>query len=142
MPAPGNGRTPQQRAAPAPTRWDEKRTETVIARLLQAGVILAAVVVLLGGTMYMLRGGEPAAHYRIFNGEREDLRTVTGVLHDLPDLRWRAVMQFGLLLLIATPVARVLFSIFAFAVEKDYLYVVITAIVFAILLYSLIGHYA
>lgn len=128
-------------SVPANPGWTEKRTELVIGRLLQCGVLLAAIVVLSGGVMYMIRDGEPAAHYRIFNGEREDLRTVTGVLHDLPLLRWRAVIQFGLLLLIATPIARVLFSVFAFAAEKDYMYVIVTLIVFAILLYSLTGHY-
>jgi uncharacterized membrane protein len=51
----------------------------------------------------------------------------------------RAIIQCGLLLLIATPVARVLFSIVAFALEKDRLYVVLTLIVFCILIYSLFG---
>jgi uncharacterized membrane protein len=135
----GTGRARTKEAAPP--AWSEKQTELVIGRLLQAGVILAATIVLLGGVMYLARGGEPAAHYRIFNGEREDLRTVSGVLHDLPHRRWRAVIQLGLLLLIATPIARVVFSIFAFALEKDYLYVGITTIVLVILMYSLMGHY-
>ncbi len=126
---------------PAKPKWDEKRTELIIGRLLQFGVILAAVLVMFGGAMYLIHDGEPATHYRLFNGEREDLRTVTGVLHDLPLLRWRAIIQFGLLVLIATPIARVLFSVFAFAAQRDYLYVVVTLIVFAILLYSLMGHY-
>lgn len=144
MPTQGTSPGVQQPAQPIPAKaaWDEKRTEMVMGRLLQVGVVLAAVVVLVGGVMYLIRDSEPAAHYRIFTGEREDLRTLTGVIHDLPLLHWRAVIQFGLLLLIATPISRVLFSVVAFAVEKDYLYVVITLIVFAILLYSLMGHYA
>jgi uncharacterized membrane protein len=43
----------------------------------------------------------------------------------------------GLLLLIATPVARVAFSVIGFALEKDWMYVVITLIVLALLIYSL-----
>lgn len=132
---------PASVGVPVDPERNEKRTEVVIGRLLQLGVVLAAFVVLFGGVMYMIYDGEPAAHYRIFNGEREDLRTVTGVLHDLPLLRWRAVIQFGLLILIATPISRVLFSVFAFAFEKDYMYVIVTLIVLAILLYSLMGHY-
>jgi uncharacterized membrane protein len=50
-----------------------------------------------------------------------------------------AVIQFGLLLLIATPVARVVFSAIAFAVERDKLYVAFTLTVLAILTYSLMG---
>ena len=45
----------------------------------------------------------------------------------------------GLLLLIATPVARVLFSAIAFAIERDGMYVVITLVVLAILMLSLFG---
>ena len=41
-------------------------------------------------------------------------------------------------MLIATPVARVAFSIFVFLEEHDFLYVTIAAMVLLILLYSLI----
>ena len=53
--------------------------------------------------------------------------------------RGRGLIQFGLLLLIATPVARVAFSVAAFAIQRDRLYVVVTLIVLAILTYSLAG---
>jgi uncharacterized membrane protein len=45
--------------------------------------------------------------------------------------------SLGILLLIATPVARVIFTVFAFAHERDWTYVVVTLIVLALLLYSL-----
>jgi len=45
-------------------------------------------------------------------------------------------MELGVLLLIATPVIRVLFSVFAFIYEKDYLYVAFTLIVLFVLIYS------
>ncbi len=121
--------------------WTEKRIELVVGRLLQIGVLLAAAVVIGGAVPYLMRGGEPESHYHIFTGEREDLRSVPGVLHDLGALRPRAVIQLGLLLLILTPIARVAFSAIAFGLQKDYMYVVITLIVFGILMYSLMGHY-
>jgi uncharacterized membrane protein len=43
----------------------------------------------------------------------------------------------GILILIATPVARVAFSVFAFAEERDRMYVIVTLIVLALLLFSL-----
>lgn len=128
-------------AVPSPPAWTDERVEIVVGRLLQIGVTLAAAVVLLGGVIYLAHDGRDPAHYRIFKGEREDLRSVTGVIHDLLIPRWRAVIQLGLLLLIATPVARVVFSVFAFALEHDYLYVIITLIVLSILVFSLFGHY-
>jgi uncharacterized membrane protein len=77
--------------------------------------------------------------YGVFRGEPADLRDVRGIIRDTLALRGRGIIQLGLLLLIATPVARVAFSIFGFAKEGDRLYVVFTLIVFSILLYSLIG---
>jgi uncharacterized membrane protein len=43
------------------------------------------------------------------------------------------------LLLIATPIARVSFSIVGFSIERDYLYVSFTVIVLLVLLYSFLG---
>ncbi|MFZ3368535.1 MAG: DUF1634 domain-containing protein, partial [Candidatus Sulfotelmatobacter sp.] len=68
-----------------------------------------------------------------------DLRSVGGILRDAVALRGRGIIQLGLLLLIATPVARVAFSIFGFAEERDRLYVIVASIVLLVLLYSLIG---
>jgi uncharacterized membrane protein len=53
----------------------------------------------------------------------------------------RSIMQLGLLLLIATPIARVIFSVFAFAIEGDRMYVIFTLIVLTVLLYSLFGSF-
>ncbi len=51
----------------------------------------------------------------------------------------RSVIQLGLLLLIATPIARVAFSVVAFAVQRDRVYVGLSAVVLAVLLWSLSG---
>jgi uncharacterized membrane protein len=77
--------------------------------------------------------------FRVFRGEPADLRDVRGIIGDTVALHGRGIIQLGLLLLIATPVARVAFSIFGFAQERDRMYVVFTVIVFAILLWSLLG---
>jgi uncharacterized membrane protein len=53
----------------------------------------------------------------------------------------RGVIQLGLLLLVATPVARVIFSVFAFARQRDFTYVVITLIVLGVLLFSLFAEH-
>ena len=62
-----------------------------------------------------------------------------GVLRDAVELSGRGIIQLGLLFLIATPVARVIFSIWGFAAERDRMYVVFTVIVLAILIFSLVG---
>jgi uncharacterized membrane protein len=116
---------------------DDKRVDEIIGVLLRTGVGLAAAVVLTGGILYLLRHGSYAASYRIFHGEPSSLSHVRSIAQYAFGLDPRGIIQFGLLVLIATPVARVLFTVFAFAYERDWTYVVITVIVLTLLLYSL-----
>ncbi len=124
-------------SSPADRTRQDKRVDEIIGTLLRTGVILAATVVLTGGIFYLARYGSLPARYAVFQGEPGELSHVFAILRDAFALHPRGIIQFGLLLLIATPVARVIFSVFAFAWERDWTYVVITLIVLALLLYSL-----
>lgn len=119
--------------------WTDQRIENILANLLRAGVLLSALVVLIGGVIYLIRHGHSPVDFRVFRGESADLRSVRGTIRDALELRGQGIIQLGLLLLIATPVARVAFSIFGFTEERDGIYVVFTLIVFSVLLYSLFG---
>ena len=119
--------------------WTDQRIENILGNLLRAGVLVSALVVSIGGVIYLLRHGRSPMDFRVFRGEPADLRDVRGIISDTVALRGRGIIQLGLLLLIATPVTRVAFSIFGFAEEHDRMYVVFTLIVFSILLYSLLG---
>lgn len=118
--------------------WTDLRIEVIIGSLLRAGVLLAATVVLAGAVLYLVRHGHEVVAYTSFHGVPDELKTFAGIFHGVVSFRARAIIQLGLLLLIATPIARVLFSAFAFALERDYMYVGITLMVLAILLYSLL----
>ena len=117
--------------------WTDERVDEIIGNLLRSGVILAAAVVLLGGGLYLTQHGLTVPDYRVFHGEPADLRGVSGIVRDALALDGRGLIQLGLLLLLATPVARVTVSVLAFALQRDRTYVVVTLIVLAILLYSL-----
>ncbi|MGC2791809.1 MAG: DUF1634 domain-containing protein [Candidatus Sulfotelmatobacter sp.] len=119
--------------------WTDRRMDVVIGNLLRFGVLVSALVVLLGGVLYLVRNGHSPTDYRVFRGEPSQLRSVRGILHNAVALNGRGIIQLGLLLLIATPVARVAFSIFGFAEEHDRMYVVVASIVLLVLGYSLIG---
>ena len=119
--------------------WTDRRMDLVIGNLLRSGVVLSAAIVLFGAVIYLVRHGHSPTEYRVFRGEPSDLRSVRGILRDALALRGRGIIQLGLLFLIATPVARVAFSIFGFAEEHDRMYVVIASIVLLVLAYSLIG---
>jgi uncharacterized membrane protein len=117
----------------------QRQQALLLGRLLQVGVILAAVVVLGGGIIYLSKhGGEPV-EFKVFRGEPIGLRRADEILRGGLSLQGRAIIQFGLLLLIATPIARVLLSVFTFIRQRDFTYVVITLIVLGLLLFSLLG---
>lgn len=118
---------------------DDLQVEQFIGRLLRLGVTLAGVVVFVGGVVYLARHGAETPNYRVFHGEPADLRGVQGIARQALSLHGRGLIQLGLLLLIATPVARVAFSALAFARRGDRTFVVVTLIVLAVLLYSLAG---
>jgi uncharacterized membrane protein len=108
----------------------DTRIETIIGNLLRIGVAAAAVLVLAGGVWYLADIGGAELSYAHF-AESGGIRT----LLTLP--KPEVVILAGLLLLIATPVARVVFSLIAFALERDWEYVAITAIVLGVLVYSI-----
>lgn len=121
------------------TPWTDQKIEEVVGNLLRTGVMLSAVVVLFGGIIYLARHGTEPADYGVFHGEPEELRTVGGIVRYAFSFHGRGIIQLGLLLLIATPVARVAFAVWGFAAERDRLYVFFTVVMLLILLGSLIG---
>ncbi len=123
-------------AAAPPT---SRRADHIVGNLLRIGVSIAGAIVLTGAVVYLLRHGHELPHYRVFHGEPSDLRTLTGIWHLTLTGHGRGLIQLGLLLLIATPIARVAYSLLDFSRQRDRLYVVVTLIVLGVLLYSLLG---
>lgn len=119
--------------------WTDQYVEELIGTLLRVGVTLAAAVVLFGGTIYLVRHGLTKPQFHVFKGEPSDLRTLSGIVKDALAFRGRGLIQLGLVLLIATPLARVAFSVVAFALEGDRLYVGVALIVLTVLVCSLVG---
>ncbi len=117
---------------------DEERFEQFLGNLLRAGVVVAGAVVLLGAVVYLYRHGGERPHAAVFRGEPADLRHPVSIVEDALRLSGRGIIQLGLLLLAATPVARVAFSVVGFLRERDTTYVVLTLIVLGVLLYSLV----
>jgi uncharacterized membrane protein len=109
----------------------DEQLNKLIGKLLRAGVAAAATVVLVGGIWYLVASDDVLVNYRQF---RPSVRNIRG-LGELPAPE--SVMLAGLLILIATPVARVVLSVVAFAAERDNKYVVCTTIVLLVLMYSI-----
>jgi uncharacterized membrane protein len=119
---------------------DDAIIDARIGMLLKIGTLTSASVILCGGIFFLFQQGSSKTDFHAFRGQPDYLTTVGGTISAAFRGNPAAIIQFGLLLLIATPVARVIFAVFAFALQKDFLYVTISTIVLLTLLYSLIWH--
>lgn len=117
---------------------DDRRLEIFIGNLLRVGVLSAAALVLAGGLVYLAQHHSDPVNYKGFRPETAELRNVAGIVTAAVHLHSEGLIQFGLLLLIATPVARVVLAVAGFYLERDYLYVIVSTIVLGILIFSLL----
>jgi uncharacterized membrane protein len=113
--------------------------EQLMGILLRSGVLLSAFVVAIGAVMFLFHHGIQHPHFALFQGQPLELRSVGTIVVAAFHLQPLAIIQFGLLLLIATPITRVLFSLLSFTVQRDWMYIGITAVVLSLLLFGLFG---
>jgi uncharacterized membrane protein len=106
-------------------RLDDSRMELIMGRVLQAGVLSAGALMLIGGVYYLALHGAQHPDYRTF--------------HKAVPERGETIMWAAVVLMIATPVLRVAFAVVAFAIERDWLYAGISLIVLSLLAYGLFG---
>jgi uncharacterized membrane protein len=109
----------------------------LVGRLLQGGVLLAALIVAAGGMIYLRAHGSALVDYHVFRGEPPLLRGVAGVVRGTLALDGESMIALGLLVLIATPIARVVLLLVAFIARRDRIYTAVTAVVLTVLLVSL-----
>lgn len=120
----------------------DKDIQSLVGNLLRAGVYVSMVIVILGGIIYLFEHGHEKIDYAEFSFHKVSLKTVESIFANVLTFKGAAVVQFGLLMLIFTPIARVLMAVVTFFLEKDYLYVLIGVIVLAIIMASLGGGFA
>jgi len=123
-------------------RFKDTDMQAIIGWVLRLGVFISMLVVFLGGIIYLYRHGQTIADYRVFRGVPGFLQDTSGVVNGVLTFRGRAIIQAGIILLIATPIIRVLCSAVGFVLEKDYMYVGITLLVLAIIFISMLSGHA
>jgi uncharacterized membrane protein len=124
--------------SPHAVAFDDARMEVIMGRLLQVGVLLSASVVLVGGVMYLAAHAATRASYRVFTANPIQLRHPAAMLRGIARGDASAIVELGILLLVATPICRVVFAVIAFAIQRDRLYVTISLTVLAVLLLGMV----
>lgn len=125
--------------------WSDKDMDLFIGKLLRYGVMLACGITLFGGVIYLFQNhGISMDHYKPtpdgepFPGVDRDLRELSTMIPRALTFDGAAIIQIGVCVLIATPIVRVAFSVIAFLIEKDYMYVTITLIVLFIIIANML----
>lgn len=127
-----SGRPPPERAR------SDARMSRLVALVLRGGVLLAAAVTAVGGLGLLVRHGGEVPDYRVFRGEEAPYRTVAEIARGVEDFSMPAIISLGIVLLIATPVARVMLTLGGFIAQRDRVYIAITGLVLLILASSLL----
>jgi uncharacterized membrane protein len=116
--------------------------ETVISAILRAGVAISIATILTGLIVTFLHhhdyfSSRPALG-NLIDARANYTASVRGVLAGVREGRGQSIVMLGVLILIATPVARVAASIALFAAEHDRVYVAITSVVLMLLILSFV----
>lgn len=113
--------------------------EQLIGQVLRYGVLTSGIIAIIGGIWYLIQSGSGIPNYTSFSGEPAGYTSLTGIIKGLAAGSAKEIIQLGVVILIATPILRIVFSLFSFILEKDRLYVVITLIVLLIIIFSMFG---
>lgn len=119
-------------------KFEDKKMEILMGNMLRYGVLLSALFVFGGAVIYLVQHGHEKPQYHLFSGEPYRFIHLGQIFKNAFEGQAREIIQLGLLILIATPIARIIFSITGFMLEKDYLYVTITTIVLLVIIVSLV----
>ena len=114
--------------------------QLLIAHRLRLGVGLAAFIAAVGVIVYLIQHGADAMpDYTQFSYtdpafHPADYTTPDGILSGIGEMNSRSWIQAGVIVLILTPVMRVVLSLFDFLRERDWLYAAITSVVLAVII--------
>jgi len=120
-------------------KFKDKDMQSLLGQVLRAGTVISISVVFIGGIIFLVRHGSSIANYKVFNGIPDFVQNPAGIMKGIFNLKGQAIIQFGIVLLIATPVVRVIFSAVGFVLEKDYMYVAISLLVLSIIFFSMMS---
>lgn len=96
----------------------DKDVQVILGTLLRIGVLVSTGVVLIGGLIFLIERSGETVSFGNFKPEEAKFSSIIEIFRGLKTFDGLAIIQFGVLLLIFTPIARVVFSIFSFVWYK------------------------
>lgn len=113
-----------------------------VGNLLRLGVILSVITSLVGFIKLFTEGFKMPKKYKLLDMGNSSEKVWGHFWDTLCKGDGMAIIQLGILLLIFTPLMRIIFALIGYLKEKDYVYVVISSIVLAIMAVSFFTGYA
>ncbi|MDY0931451.1 DUF1634 domain-containing protein [Chryseobacterium sp. CFBP8996] len=113
-----------------------------VGNLLRLGVILSVITSLIGFVKLFMEGFEMPKKYKLLNMGTSSDKVWSHFWETLCKGEGMAIIQLGILMLIFTPLMRIIFALIGYLKEKDYVYVIISSIVLAIMAISFFTGYA
>ena len=123
-------------------KFKDTDMQLLLGRVLRAGTFISIAIVLFGGVVFLYKHGESLPDYRKFKGIPAFLQHLHGLFKSAAHLKGQAIIQLGIILLIATPIMRVMFSAVGFILEKDFMYFGISILVLLIIFTSMLSGHA
>jgi len=113
-----------------------------VGNLLRLGVILSVITSLIGFIKLFMEGFQMPRKYKLLDMGTSSEKVWSHFWETLCKGDGMAIIQLGILMLIFTPLMRIIFALIGYLKEKDYVYVVISSIVLAIMAVSFFTGYA
>ncbi len=113
-----------------------------VGNLLRLGVILSVIISLIGFVKLFTEGFKMPKKYKLLEIGTSSEKVWSQFWETLCKGEGMAIIQLGILILIFTPLMRIIFALIGYLKEKDYLYVLISSIVLAIMAVSFFTGYA
>jgi uncharacterized membrane protein len=91
-------------------KFKDRDMQLLLGQVLRAGTVLSISIVFFGGIIYLYRHGHSVANYSTFIKIPDFVAHFPGIFYNASSLKGQAIIQIGIILLIATPILRVLCS--------------------------------
>lgn len=111
--------------------------QIILGKILRYGVWSAMFIVGFGAVLYLIQHGTDSINYSSFQPDLVQMESLTNMISGILSAQGKSIIQFGLIVLIFTPISRLLLAVYSFLLEGDYLYVVIGLIIMFIISGSL-----